>query len=56
MAGSLSFSTSELMLSNRFRVLFLLAVFALAASGCGGDAQKGVNSGKDMPKPAKSQG
>lgn len=34
--------------------LILLAVVVLGASlaGCGGDRDKGVNRGKDRPKPA----
>jgi hypothetical protein len=33
----------------------VFAIVAVSALGCGGSAEKGVNSGKDMPKPAEKR-
>jgi hypothetical protein len=41
---------------KRYIELVLIAAFLLIGIGCGSQGEKGINSGKDRPKPAEKEG
>jgi hypothetical protein len=39
-----------------FNAILLAAILLIFAAGCGSSHEKGINSGKDRPKPAEKGG